>query len=44
MKKEINNPKEYIAPACETVQIEAEGILCASGSTIDNYNELDYEW
>lgn len=44
MKKEKIEISGYSAPECTVVNIETEGILCASGSTIDDYRELDYEW
>lgn len=44
MKQNNIELESYCAPECRVVKVETEGILCASGSTIDNYNELDYEW
>ena len=37
--------KNYEAPATEVVEIESEGILCASGLTgsgIEGYDELEW--
>lgn len=48
MKKEQLEILGYMAPKCAVVNLEAEGILCASGeyndgSVIDDFVEIDYD-
>ena len=46
MNKEQLEILGYMAPECAVVNLEAEGILCASGdndgSVIDDFEEIDY--
>lgn len=48
MKKVIINSGRhalpYESPQVAFVEVKAEGVLCVSGQTDDEYNEVTFEW
>ena len=48
LKEKVLNGEAYEAPKCETIEVQNEGMLCASGEHSASHNPFEgsgsYEW